>query len=58
MASPDSPLGGEFSHEVDSAALLFAASHARELPVFFSSVVYDCDEQNSVFHALLPDLNI
>ncbi len=58
FTSPESPLGGDFSVEVEAAAQLVAACHRSNVPVFLSSVVYPNGETQSVFRAHLPDLNI
>jgi len=58
FASEDSPLGGDFSAEIDANVHLCSFFNTRRWPVFFTSVVYDEPEQARVFRQRLPDLNI
>ena len=58
FTSPDSPLGGDYSDVVAVNKQLIDWFRARELPIFFTSVIYDNDDQASVFRTRLPDLNI
>jgi maleamate amidohydrolase len=53
-----SPLGGEFNTQVAANLALIEAAIDKKLPVFFSTVVYDNEEQASVFRQHLPALNI
>lgn len=59
FTSPESPLGGNVDNQVAAAVTLVDRFHAASLPVMFSSVVYDDDDNAySVFRHHLPDLNI
>ncbi len=58
FTQPESPLGGYFDAEVKASQSLLSAFRKRNLPVVFTTVVYDRDEDASVFRARLPSLNI
>jgi nicotinamidase-related amidase len=58
FTQPESPLGGYFDSEVEASQILVAAFRDRTLPVVYTTVVYDRDEDASVFRARLPSLNI
>ncbi|WP_158769743.1 isochorismatase family protein [Paraglaciecola sp. L1A13] len=58
FTQPDSPLGGNFSAEVDNIKHLLEQFRARELPILYTTVVYHNEHQASVFRTRLPDLNI
>ena len=58
FTQPESPLGGNFDSVVAATATLIEAFRARGLPIVFTTVVYDRDEDASVFRARLPSLNI
>src|SRR6056300_1182287 len=58
FTQPESPLGGYFDSEVEASQILAAAFRDRTLPVVYTTVVYDRDEDASVFRARLPSLNI
>jgi maleamate amidohydrolase len=58
FTQPESPLGGHFDSVVATTATLIDAFRARDLPIVFTTVVYDRDEDASVFRARLPSLNI
>ena len=58
FTQPESPLGGHFDSVVAAAATLIEACRARALPIVYTTVVYDRDEDASVFRARLPSLNI
>lgn len=58
FVSPESPLGGHFSSQIHAAAKLIDHFYAKELPVFFSTVVYDSPQQQSVFRTHLPSLDV
>ncbi|WP_426358368.1 isochorismatase family protein [Pseudocolwellia sp. HL-MZ19] len=55
---PNSPLGGNFSSQVDQTRKLLDLFRLKDLPVYFTSVVYHDEEIASVFRTRLPDLNI
>ncbi|MEO1079672.1 MAG: isochorismatase family protein [Pseudomonadota bacterium] len=57
FTDPDSPLGSEADGVVDACAALLSAVRTRALPVVFTTVVYDSDDQAAVFRARLPALN-
>lgn len=58
FTSPNSPLGGQFESEVACASWLVEQFYRANLPVFFSTVVYDTPQQQSVFRTKLPALDI
>lgn len=58
FASPESPLGGVFDSEISAAEALIQDFDGAGLPVYFSTVVYDNDSQQSVFRQHLPDLDM
>ena len=58
FASPESPLGGKFDNEIAAAETLIQYFDSVGLPVYFSTVVYDNDSQQSVFRQHLPDLDM
>ncbi|MEM0910354.1 MAG: isochorismatase family protein, partial [Pseudomonadota bacterium] len=58
FASDESPLGGDFSREIDANVRLCRFFEEKQWPILFTSVVYDSDKQASVFRQRLPDLNI
>ena len=58
FTQPESPLGGQFDAVVAAAATLIDAFRSRHLPIVYTTVVYDRDEDASVFRARLPSLNI
>jgi len=53
-----SPLGGDFEPQLEANLELVKAATAANVPVFFSTVVYDNEQQASVFRQRLPALNI
>ncbi|MFT4655459.1 MAG: maleamate amidohydrolase [Patiriisocius sp.] len=54
----ESLLGGEFASQIEANLKLVSAANDHDLPVFFSTVVYDNEKQASVFRQRLPALNI
>ena len=61
FTSSESPLGGEFTTEIQQAARLCEVFQQQNRPVFYSAVVYDLDtepDKAKVFRQRLPDLNI
>ena len=58
FTSQKSPLGGDFSQQLQANVTLFEAAHKHNVPIFFTTVVYDNDTQASVFRQRLPALNI
>ena len=58
FTDPESPLGSESDAVVDACRSLLDCFRARELPVCFTTVVYDGREEASVFRARLPALNM
>lgn len=54
----ESPLGGDFEPQVDANLEMINAAIKSKVPVFFSTVVYDNEQQASVFRQRLPALNI
>lgn len=53
-----SPLGGDFESQISANLSLVVAASNKNVPVFFTTVVYDKPEQASVFRQRLPALNI
>ena len=58
FTDPTCPLGSEAASVVDANCQLMAVFHEQNLPVYLTTVVYDNDEQASVFRARLPALNV
>lgn len=58
FSDPASPLGGDFSSQVNETNKLLDLFRLKKLPVYFTSVVYHDEEIASVFRTRLPDLNI
>tara|TARA_R110000744_G_scaffold273131_1_gene386037 strand:- start:1330 stop:1965 length:636 start_codon:yes stop_codon:yes gene_type:complete len=54
----ESPLGGDFTAEVDNIKHLLEQFRARDLPILYTTVVYHNEQQARVFRTRLPDLNI
>lgn len=52
------PLGSHCPEVIAANAALLAAFRERQLPVFFTTVVYRADSQARVFRARLPALNV
>ena len=58
FTDPDCPLGSEADSVVEANRQLMDVFHAQSLPVFLTTVVYDNDDQASVFRARVPALNV
>lgn len=58
FTDPECPLGSESSAVIKANVCLLAAFRERELPVFFTTVVYHNDEDASVFRGKVPALNV
>jgi maleamate amidohydrolase len=58
FTDPASPLGSNSDAVVEANQQLLAAFRAASLPVFFSAVVYNDEEQARVFRDRVPALNI
>jgi nicotinamidase-related amidase len=54
----ESPLGGCFEPQLVANLELINAAIENDVPVFFSTVIYDNQQQASVFRQRLPALNI
>lgn len=54
----DSPLGGDFMPQLQANLALVRGAKVNNVPVFFTTVVYDDDSQASVFRKRLPALNM
>lgn len=54
----NSPLGGDFEAQVDANLALVRVAKKHNVPVFFTTVVYDDETQAAVFRQRLPALNI
>ncbi len=58
FTDPTCPLGSESASVVAANASLLEAFRARELPVFYTTVVFHNERQAAVFRARLPALNV
>ena len=58
FTDPASPLGSENSAVVDASAAVLEGFRCRELPVFFTTVVYSANGQATVFRRRLEALNV
>ncbi len=58
FTDPESPLGAEFSSEVEEIAKLMQFADAKSWPCYLSSVVYRSETSASVFRMKIPALNI
>ena len=58
FTDPDCPLGSEADSVVEANRQLMDVFHAQSLPVFLTTVVYDNDDQASVFRARVPALTV
>jgi nicotinamidase-related amidase len=58
FTDPGCPLGSDCPAVVAANARLLALFRERELPVFFTTVIYRNETQASVFRARLPALNV
>ena len=58
FTDPDCPLGSEADSVVEANRQLMDVFHTLSLPVFLTTVVYDNDDQASVFRARVPALNV
>lgn len=58
FATSESPLGGDFADVIAVNLKLVKHFIASNLPIIFTSVVYDNPAEASVFRQRLPDLNI
>jgi nicotinamidase-related amidase len=58
FTDPDCPLGSAADDVVEANRKLLAAFRARQLPVFFTTVVYHNDRQARVFRDRVPALEL
>ena len=58
FTDPTCPLGSEAGSVVEANRQLMAVFHKQAQPVYLTTVVYDNDDQASVFRARLPALNV
>ncbi len=58
FTDPDCPLGCDCPDVVAANAQLLEAFHSRDLPVFFTTVVYHRDDQARVFRDRIAALNV
>ena len=58
FTDPYCPLGSDAASVVEANRQLMDAFHSKNLPVYLTTVVYDNDEQASVFRARVPALNL
>lgn len=57
FTSKENPLGGDFSKQIAINLKLAQLAQHAQIPMFFSTVVYDKPEQASVFRQRIPALN-
>jgi nicotinamidase-related amidase len=58
FSMPSSPLGGDFDSQISHINGLLEVFRAKQLPVYYTTVVYHDETTASVFRRRLPDLNI
>ena len=58
FTDPDCPLGSDATSVVEANRKLMDVFHSQNRPVYLTTVVYDSDDQASVFRARVPALNI
>lgn len=58
FTDPDCPLGSECQGVIEANAALLEAFRARQLPIFFTTVVYRDDSQARVFRQRIGALNV
>ena len=58
FTDPECPLGTDCPEVIEANRQLLAAFRARQLPIFFTTVVYSDENQASVFRQRLPALNV
>jgi len=58
FTDPDCPLGSEATLVVEANCQLMDMFHSNYWPVYLTTVVYDNDDQASVFRARVPALNV
>lgn len=58
FTNPDCPLGSESDSVVDACQTLLDAFRSKQLPVFFTTVVYYDKSQARVFRKRIPALNV
>ena len=58
FTNPDCPLGSESDSVVGACQMLLDAFRSKQLPVFFTTVVYHDESQARVFRQRLPALNV
>jgi maleamate amidohydrolase len=58
FTDPACPLGSESSAVIEANLALLAAMRSRGLPIFFTRVIYDSDNQARAFRAHVPALNL
>ena len=58
FTNPDCPLGSESDSVVGACQLLLDVFRSKQLPVFFTTVVYHDESQARVFRQRLPALNV
>jgi nicotinamidase-related amidase len=58
FTNPTCPLGSEAGSVVDACRLLLDVFRRKQLPVFFTTVVYHDESQARVFRQRLPALNV
>lgn len=58
FTDPDCPLGSESTSVVEANRQLMDVFHSQNQPVYLTTVIYDSDDQASVFRARVPALNV
>jgi nicotinamidase-related amidase len=57
FTEPDSPLGADFTNEIEAIRALMALALKHSWPRFFSTVWFESDDEATVFRNKLPVLN-
>ena len=58
FTTPESPLGGDYKEVIKANQQLLAIFRNIQMPIFFTTVVYDDISQAAVFRTRIPDLNM
>ncbi len=58
FTDPESPLGSDFTKEIEAVQAIMEIASRLKWPRFFSTVWYESDREASVFREKLPALNV
>ena len=58
FTDPSSPLGSDYTAEIETIAKLMRYANSRSWPCYLSTVVYRSESEASVFREKLPALNV